>query len=363
MAADSSDSRWGGYVPWFLCYPDFSMHGNLPTFFSRLSQRLERLFKFNECDVNLKHFGPWLESESLQRFKYDPKRTLDANIFDYFRPETLEGNTMALVNEDKEEREAFGAEQGVITLENALHAPFLGFGSRSTFEPLDRPKAERDLAEWKLRAKTLRAKAGATSERRKNRHYLSLVNERLGVLESLFRILPTQTPWYAALIQDIRRFLAEAEIMIDLRTDKGFPPRIVPLDEPLLQQEVVDKLLSRLYERFPERAQELVNAYHDLLSGKDGDSIFSEAFKTLEQLARDLTGDSGFMFDKEHLEKHFSLLHGTIQHTLIRLAGHRGDKAGHGKDAPPFHEIRYLLFAICNTALLLLDYPQTTSKG
>jgi hypothetical protein len=54
----------------------------------------------------------------------------------------------------------------------------------------------------------------------------------------------------------------------------------------------------------------------------------------MEKLARDVTLDSGFMFDKSHLDKHFPLLHSTIHQTLIRLAGHRGDKAGHGKDAP-----------------------------
>ena len=126
---------------------------------------------------------------------------------------------------------------------------------------------------------------------------------------------------------------------------------------------MVDKLVPRLFEKFPERARELVSAYHGLLGGKDGDSIFSEAFKTLEQLARDITLDTGFVFDKSHLDKHFPLLHSTIHQTLIRLAGHRGDKAGHGKDAPPPHEIRYLLFAVCSSALLLLDYPANPTKN
>jgi hypothetical protein len=126
---------------------------------------------------------------------------------------------------------------------------------------------------------------------------------------------------------------------------------------------VVDKLVPRLFDKFPERARELVGAYHALITGKDGDSIFAEAFKTLEQLARDITLDGGFRFDKSHLDKHFPLLHSTIHQTLIRLAGHRGDKAGHGKDAPPPHEIRYLLFAVCNSALLLLEYPSNSTKS
>jgi len=360
MTADLNDPRWGGYVPWFLRHSDFSGRGDFQTFFSRLSQRLERLFKFNECNVHLTHFGPCLETESLQRFRYDPRKTLDANFLNYFSPDALESIAAARAWDDKEEEEARGAEEGVRKLDIVLNPPSIGigsFGGGPTFETKDRAKAERDLAKWKVRAKALRAKAQVTWGQRKHRHYLAAVNERIGVLESLLCILPKQTPWHSALIQDIRRFLAESAIMLDVRTDQGTPARIIPMDEPLLQSEVVDKLLPRLFEKFPERARELISAYHDLLSGKGGDSIFIEAFKTLEQLGRDITGDNSFVFDQRHLDEHFLLLHGTIHQTMIRLAGHRGDKGGHAKDAPPPHEIRYLLFAICNAALLLLEYP------
>lgn len=144
--------------------------------------------------------------------------------------------------------------------------------------------------------------------------------------------------------------------MLDI---KGDPPLIVPTEEPLLQEEVIDRLLPRLASRFPERAQELVKAYHDSIEGKGLDSVFSEAFKTLEEIARSLTKDASFQFDKKNLEEYFPKLHGTIHQTIIRLAGHRGDKAGHGKSAPEPHEIRYLLIGICNVALLLLDYPSS----
>lgn len=359
MPADFNDPRWGGYVPWFLRHADFAARGDFPTFFSHLSQRLERLFKFNECNVQLAHFGPWLETESLQRFRYNERETLDANILRYFTPGTLNSEVSSRIyNEEKELRQM---EEAVRMLGLALHPPPITLGSAagSSILPIpaeDRAKAQEEYANLKSRAETLRNNT-------KQRHYASLVIQRIGVLEALLRILPAQTPWHAGLIQDILRFFAESQVMLTIKTDDGFPPRIVPLDEPLLQTEVVDKLVPRLFEKFPDRARELVDAYHALVSGKDGDSIFAEAFKTLEQLARDITLDSGFIFDKNHLDKHFPLLHSTIHHTLIRLGGHRGDKAGHGKDAPPPHEIRYLLFAVCNSALLLLDYPGNSTKS
>ncbi|MCL4476240.1 MAG: hypothetical protein M1508_08440 [Nitrospirae bacterium] len=186
--------------------------------------------------------------------------------------------------------------------------------------------------------------------------YLSIFNERFGVLEVLLRQLP-KTGWVDSLIVDIRRFFAEAKIMLDI---KEVPPLIVPIEEALLQRNVVDNLLPRLAERFPERAQELVRAYHGMLTGKDLDSIFIEAFKTLEEIARAITNDKKFEFDRMNLKKYFPLLHATTHETLIKLAGHRGDKGGHGKSSPPPHEIRYLLFTVCNIALLLLDYPKNS---
>lgn len=198
----------------------------------------------------------------------------------------------------------------------------------------------------------------ADRESRKAAHYATIVAERIAVLEALLRILPTQREPTAELIHDIRRFFAETGVILDIKTDESGLPIIIPLEEPLLQTAIMDNLLPRLSARFPKRAREFVGAYHEFLKGTDADTVFLNAFKSLEEFARDLTRDTSFMFDRSHLQKSFPLLHGTIQETLIRLAGHRGDKAGHGKDAPSPHEIRYLLFAICNSALLLLDYPR-----
>jgi hypothetical protein len=114
MPADFNDPRWGGYVPWFLRQSDFSARGNFPTFFSRLSQRLQRLFKFNECNVYLMHFGPLLETESLQRFRSNATETLDENIRRYFDPDTLEYEARSRIYNDGKLRQM---EQAVGMLE------------------------------------------------------------------------------------------------------------------------------------------------------------------------------------------------------------------------------------------------------
>src|SRR5262249_26980076 len=104
MPADFNDARWGGYVPWFLRQSNFSARGDFPTFFSRLSQRLRRLFKFNECNVHLTHFGPLLETESLQRFRYDEREALDTSIQRYFSPGTLDSEVRIHIHNDEKLR-------------------------------------------------------------------------------------------------------------------------------------------------------------------------------------------------------------------------------------------------------------------
>ncbi len=121
---------------------------------------------------------------------------------------------------------------------------------------------------------------------------------------------------------------------------------MVPIEEPLLQKEVIDKLLPRLEEKYPKRAADLIKAYHDLL-------------KALEELAREISGEMKLeLSERPAIEKCFPKLHGTIRETIIKLAGHRGDEGGHGRKGPDEYEIRYLLLSICNIALLLLEYKE-----
>lgn len=131
----------------------------------------------------------------------------------------------------------------------------------------------------------------------------------------------------------------------------------MPLEEPLLQKEVLDRLLPRLEANFPERAADLIKAYHDLLKGVDTNTVFGNAFKALEELAREISGDPKLeLSNASAFGKHFSKLHGTIQVAITKLTAHRGDEGAHGRRGPDEYEIRYLLFSICNVALLLLEY-------
>jgi len=166
-------------------------------------------------------------------------------------------------------------------------------------------------------------------------------------------MLPKGTNAFNDFVQDLRSFLAEAEIMLDIDADRCL---INPIEEQLLQKEIIDTLMPRLASRFPERAKELTTAYHDMLSGKDFGDIFIGAFKTLEEIARGITNDDNFEFNNTDLQKYFPKIHKTIHTTIFKLGAHRGDKGGHGKVSPEPHEMRYLLFSICNIALLLLDY-------
>ncbi len=199
----------------------------------------------------------------------------------------------------------------------------------------------------------------ATREHRTEVHLRPITLDRIATLEALLRILPqayvTQVAIIRNLFRDIHRAMAECGI--PLRIDEK-EMLIVPLEETLLQREVLDRLLPRLTARFPEQAHELIKAYHDLLEGMDGNKVFGNAFKALEAIARGLTKNDGLMLSKkEHLTKYFSELHPTIHETVLKLSGHRGDEGGHGGKGPAPYEMRYLLFAICNVALLLLEYP------
>lgn len=183
------------------------------------------------------------------------------------------------------------------------------------------------------------------------RHILS----RLEVLQSLLVLLPIHQKHNAlpAVVRDIRRFAADTGVLLNV---KGDPPTLLPLEEPLLQKEVLDRLLPRLEADFPERAADLIKAYHDLLKGVDTNTIFGNAFKALEELARQLSADPKLELTKEsELRRHFPKLHGTIQVTITKLAAQRGDEGGHGRLGPDEYEIRYLLFSICNVALVLLE--------
>jgi hypothetical protein len=132
-----------------------------------------------------------------------------------------------------------------------------------------------------------------------------------------------------------------------------------PLEEPLLDREVIQQLLPRLAAKYPDLKRDIIGAYHDLLQGKNSNTVFGNGFKVIEELAHRITGQRFTLSDNKALNKYFGKLHGTILVTIAKLADHRGDKGGHHRKGPDPYEMRYLLFSICNIALLFLEYQSS----
>lgn len=104
---DLNDSRWGAYVPWFFRAGEFAATGNYLLFFERLSQRLDRLFAYNEPGIqNHSHFGDLLETESFQRYHHDRTKQLPSQISLYFHPSTLKADFTARIYLDPEVKKA-----------------------------------------------------------------------------------------------------------------------------------------------------------------------------------------------------------------------------------------------------------------
>ena len=337
------DDRWGGYVPWFLRYAQAPSDGDFDTYFKRVGQRLERLMNFEVALVNVDHFGARLETESLQRFEHRAGFALGPQLRTYFDPRGIREHASFRASRDPEQQRV-----RTLLVQESL---------RRDFTPSFPGQVPPGFAsEEFLRAEQ---EAERTQPARMAQHMRVLAAERLGVLEALLKELHiTATASLAELIRDLRRSGAEARIPLDIRGDT---PRIIPLDERLLQETVIDPLLGRLQACWPERASELLTAYHDVLLGRPLDEVFSSAYKSLEAIARSVTGDGQFEFTQKDLKRHFPQLHPTIYNTCLHLQAHRGDAAAHGRKPPSMSEIRYLLFQICNIALLLFDQERPYS--
>jgi hypothetical protein len=329
------DPRWDNRVPWYLRHSGIAVSGNLDQWLTLIGQRVERLFNFSECGaLNEAHFGCCIETETLGRFKYTGQGSLGNQLKAYFLPSAIRQQAESDTNADK-----------VQALANAL-----SWEQRRV--KVGVPAKTPEIATEAFRAETV---AHNTRAARTQAHWVTRVNERISTLEAVMHVLGpslTAAPGLVKFVADVRRFGAAAHVPLDVR---GSPPLIYPLEEPLLQREVVEPLLTRLAARWPDRAKELVTAYHDVMAGKPLDEVFSSAFKSVEEIARALTGDAKFEFKDDDLRCHFPSLHQTIRIGIVKLAAHRGDSAAHGRKAPSPSEIRFLLFQICNLALLLLD--------
>lgn len=309
------DDRWGDHIPWSLRYSTFSQKGDFDKFMTNLATRLHTLIEHNEADIpNKSHFFARLKSESLGRFRPEFGQSFAENMRCYFDPEIISREAAIRTNENPEAKES-----------KSLY----DIGNRFSKEP----------------------KRYAT-------HRRNLIAERLEVLNSILFLLgqDKKDGVLKDLVRDVRRFAAASGVLLNVNGD---PPTLLPLEEPLLQKEVLNRLLPRLQENFPDRASDLIRAYHDVLKGVDTNTVFGNAFKALEQLARDISGNPKLELTKEpELRGHFPKLHRTILVTITKLAAQRGDEGGHARLGPDEYEIRYLLFSICNVALLLLEYKE-----
>lgn len=340
--APSHDERWGNHVPWSLRYSILSTKGDHRKFLTLLGDRLGHFFLFNDANIpNMGLFSARLASESLGRYQHTNEATLDRQIKHYLSLAIVNESATTLTNQDPECK-TLGELQ---TRYNRYMLPGSGHN----------PHQAKVLAK---EVQDAQLKETSTRPSRYAAHWHSIFQERMEVFQSLLFLLHQHRNFAAleSLRRDTRRFAAECMLLLDI---KDTPPTIVPLEEPLLQKEVLDKLLPRLEAKFPERARDLIEAYHGLLNGVDSNTVFGNAFKALEALARTLTGNSSLMLsDRAALDKHFPKLHGTIRDTILKLSGHRGDEGGHGRTGPDEWEIRYLLFSIANVALLFLDYSE-----
>ena len=66
---------------------------------------------------------------------------------------------------------------------------------------------------------------------------------------------------------------------------KGTPPVMVSIQEPRWEKDVIDRPPSG-QENYPERARDLMTAHHDVLKGIETNTVLGNAFKVLEELAR-----------------------------------------------------------------------------
>lgn len=346
---DSSDKRWGGYIPWYFRHGDFSGTGNFLLFFERISQRLHRFFYHGEGDIKSPdHFGEVIESKSLQRFRYTktsqfPAISLSSAVKNFFLPEILKAEVRELLHKNTEYIDATKTQWRP---PRSFGLAFRGIGAHDQ----SASGIEEMQEQQKKKIDEFRTKRLPIIE---ENFFRTLFVQRLGVLEVILINLPKKTGWVDDLIRDIKMFLVEAQIMLDVNEASYL---FEPLEEKILQKEIIDNLMPRLSSRFPERAKEFVEAYHDMIQGTNFDEVFLSAFKTLEEIAKSISGYTKFEFKDSDLKRYFSNLHPTTCSTMIKLAAHRGDEGGHGRNTPEPHEMRYLLFSIINIALLLLDY-------
>jgi len=339
---DFSDKRWLGHIPWFLRHSDFDGGGNFVVFFDRVGHRLKQFVLHGEAGptLNPSYLGDLMESESHQCFRFDSRNRLDTQLQRYFSPNKVEHDTIELAREDL-----------LVTAELErleLIKKKLSRNKAILYKPEREKKYIVAQNHWY-----------AVLKKQCEVYRPTIVRKRLTALEAFLRLIASSHYDKAGihgLLVHLRRYLAEAQIMLDIAEDTML---LVPIEQPLLQKEVIDRLLPRLTTRFPQQGKDIVKAYHDLVQGVDNNTVFGNAFKAIEEIARQVSRNEKLLLsDGSAIARSFPNLHPTVRATIEKLAAHRGDKGAHGRNGPDNHEMRYLLFAMCNLALLFLDYPE-----
>jgi len=325
---DTHDQRWAGYPPWFLRHSEFEGQGDFHKFFDLVAARVKQIISKDELNFNiafystaLRHFLVDLKNRSFKKFNFDEDR-FDGDL---------------VVTDD---------------LRNFLYRFFLPISiDARVYEKahqLGFPNAHAELNK-------------SVSEMNENIRglYFDEIRETIFILEVFLQKIYERSPaFFSTLRRDLRQICVFCGLMLDIQDS---PVRIILIDEPLFQKEVLGKLLPRLQLNFPQEAQNLVEAYHQLVTESDTNKIFGNAFKALEVIGRTISGNPSLMLsDNIQVKKAFPGLHPTTIKSVLNLAAHRGDEGGHGGKAPPINQMRYLLLHVCNVALLLLETRDAT---
>lgn len=211
------DDRWGGYVPWFLRHPDFAILGHFDLFFGRVAHRLKQAVNRGEVGNNLTDAGDTIESDSHQCFRFNSLGNLAVQIESYFAPTQMMTETENLTQSDPLVIEA------VNNYNTFIRRAALNVAIPDLKKLMASPKCQAALTQL-----------SEIRSPRREFYRIKLVSGRLTVLESVLRLVKA-TPRHAfSNLRDLlRRYLAEAQIMLDIAETDG---RIVPMEEPLLQK-------------------------------------------------------------------------------------------------------------------------------
>ena len=211
-------------------------------FFSRVAHRLKQLINTGGAvNYGYPDLGDVIESESHQCFRFNSDGTLAAQIESFFMPSRIWGEAYKLAEDDP--------------LVKAAHVKYKAVPGSSRD-----PNFVFNVPEFEIHSPELLQTAEGyrnTLSSQRGFHRARLVLQRLTVLESVVRLVKA-THAFPPLRENLRRYLAEAQIMLDIKETDG---RIVPMEETLLQKEVIDRLLQRLSARFPRQEKDLVKAY------------------------------------------------------------------------------------------------------